>query len=94
LVAAGSLAFVLSGVFWIGLYNSIMAIADEMLAEVIANAMRGGVSRMLAEVIANAMRGGVSRMLAEVIANAMRGGVIGAAFGLVIDLIEQRRTTP
>jgi hypothetical protein len=33
-------------------------------------------------------------MLAEVIANAMRGGVIGAAFGLVIDLIEQRRTTP
>jgi hypothetical protein len=33
-------------------------------------------------------------MLARVIAFAVWGGVIGAAFGLVIDIIEQRSTTP
>jgi hypothetical protein len=34
------------------------------------------------------------QMFASVITYAIWGGVIGAAFGLVIDLIEQRRTTP
>jgi hypothetical protein len=62
LAVAGSLAFALTPAFKRDLYKSIQAIAGEMLAVVIAN--------------------------------AVRGGVIGAAFGLVIDIIEQRRTTP